>query len=177
MKKTLTKATSVMDCSRLLIVLCWLVYTVSYLGKVNYSANINQIMRHYNVTKAEAGLVPTFLFFSYGAGQVLNGLLSKKYNMKWAIFLSLTVSSVVNLIIAVTTNFEIIKSLWFLNGIALSALWPVLVRLLAEFLPSNALGRSSMIMGTTVAAGTLITYGLSSIFANTVLWLYYEFFR
>ncbi len=148
----------------LLIFLSWLIYTVSYLGKVNYSANITQIMEFYQISKAEAGLVPSFFFFAYGIGQVLNGLLCKKYNVKWAIFLSLFTSAVINLVIAVTTDFQIIKWLWLLNGLALSVIWPTLVRLLSDVLPQKDLGRSSVIMGTTVATGTLIVYGLSSIY-------------
>ena len=151
--------------SMLLIILAWLVYTVSYFGKVNYSANITQIIDFYGVTKAKAGAVPTFFFFAYGIGQVLNGLLCKKYNMKWMIFVSLIASGIVNLIIAVSTNFAIIKWLWLINGFALSILWPTLIRLLSESMPQEDLATSSVVMGTTVATGTLIIYGLSSVFA------------
>ena len=52
--------------SYLLIFLGWLVYTFSYLGKVNYSANITQIIDFYGITKSQAGMVPTFFFFAYG---------------------------------------------------------------------------------------------------------------
>ncbi len=149
----------------LLIFLGWLVYTISLLGKVNYSANITQIRDFYGVTRTQAGMVPTFFFFSYGVGQVLNGLLCKKYNIKWMIFISLLVSAVINLIIAVSSDFSMIKWLWLINGIALSILWPTLIRLLSESLPKKVLGLSSIIMGTTVATGTLIIYGLSSIYA------------
>ena len=77
----------------LLIFLAWLVYATSYLGKVNYSANITQIIDYYSVTKTQAGTVPTFFFFSYGIGQVFNGVLCKKYNIKWMIFISLFISA------------------------------------------------------------------------------------
>lgn len=149
----------------LLIFLGWLVYTFSYLGKVNYSANITQIIDFYGVTKTQAGTVPTFFFFAYGIGQVFNGLFCKKYNMKWMVFVSLFVSAGINLVIAVTSDFAIMKWLWLVNGFVLSILWPTIVRLLSESLPKKALGTSSVIMGTTVAIGTLIIYGLSSIFA------------
>ena len=149
----------------LLIFLGWIVYSTSYLGKVNYSANITQIIDFYGVTKAQAGTAPTFFFFAYGVGQVINGLFCKKYNIKWMIFGSLMMSAVINLIIAVSTNFTIIKWLWLLNGITLSILWPTLIRLLSENLPQKVLGTSSVVMGTTVATGTLIVYGLSSIYA------------
>ena len=147
-----------------LIFLCWLVYAMSYLGKVNYSANITQIIEFYDITKAEAGMAPTFFFFSYGIGQVLNGILCKKYNIKWMVFSSLVMSGIINLVIAVSTEFTIIKWLWLLNGLVLSILWPTLIRLLSEVLPQKDLGKSSIVMGTTVATGTLIIYALSSIF-------------
>lgn len=148
-----------------LIFLGWLVYTTSYLGKVNYSANITQIIDFYGITKAQAGAVPTFFFFAYGIGQVFNGLFCKKYNIKWMIFFSLFVSAIINITIAVSSKFFIIKWLWLLNGFVLSILWPTLIRMLSEALPKKALGTSSVVMGTTVAIGTLIIYGLSSIFA------------
>lgn len=162
MKKTSNVITK--SGAELLIFLCWLVYTTSYLGKVNYSANITQIIDFYKTTKAEAGIAPTFFFFAYGIGQVVNGVFCKKYNVKWSVFISMVLSATINLIVAISTNFVIIKWLWLINGIVLSILWPSLVRLLSEVLPQKDLGRSSVIMGTTVAAGTLIVYGLSSIY-------------
>ena len=149
----------------LIIFLCWLVYMVSYLGKVNYSANITHIIDSYNVSKSEAGLVPTFFFFAYGIGQVVNGVLSRKYNAKWTVFTSLAISSVINLMIAVTDNFALLKWLWLINGFVLSMLWPVLISLLAYALPQKDLERSSITMGTTVAIGTVMIYGLSSVYS------------
>lgn len=149
-----------------LIFLCWLIYSTSYLGKVNYSANITQIIDFYGVSKAEAGMAPTFFFFAYGIGQVVNGILSKRYNIRWMVFLSLFTSAVINLVIAFSSSFAVIKWLWLINGFVLSILWPTLVRLLAETLPQKHLGRSSVIMGTTVATGTLVIYGLSSLFVH-----------
>jgi len=150
----------------MLIFLGWLVYTVSYFGKVNYSANITQIIDFYNVSKMQAGAVPTFFFCSYGIGQVVNGLLCKKYNVKWMIFASLIISAVTNLIVAISSDFAIIKWLWLINGFCLSVLWPTLVRLLSDALPKKSLGASSVIMGTTVACGTLVIYALSSLYAT-----------
>lgn len=148
-----------------LIFLCWLTYTTSYLGKLNYSANITQIIDFYGINKTQAGTVPTFFFFAYGIGQVFNGVFCKRYNIKWIIFLSLIVSAGINLIIAVGLNFSIMKWLWLVNGFVLSILWPTMVRLLSESLPKKALGTSSVIMGTPVAIGTLLIYGLSSLYA------------
>ena len=150
--------------SNFLILLGWLLYTTSYLGKLNYSANITQIIDFYGVTKAEAGVAPTFFFFAYGIGQVVNGLLCKKYDIKKVIFGSMLISASINLVIAVSSNFAMVKWLWMLNGFCLSVLWPTLIRLLSESLAKKDLGRSSVIIGTTVATGTLVIYALSSLF-------------
>ena len=154
-----------------LIFMGWLIYSVSYLGKVNFNANITLIMDEYGIMKAEAGVIPTFFFFAYGIGQVVNGLLCKKYNIKWMIAGSLLLSGTINLVIALGAPFHLIKWLWMINGFALSILWPTAIRLLSESLPTKALGASSVVMGTTVAVGTFIIYGLSALYA----WVFESF--
>lgn len=152
--------------STFLIALCWLVYTCSYIGKLGYNANIAQIETTYNVTHAQAGMVSTFFFFAYGAGQIFNGLFCKKYNLQWIIFICLIVSSVANLIVALSTSFAIIKYVWLINGFSMSVLWPSLVRLLSETLSKKDMGQASVVMGTTVAVGTFVVYGLSAVFVK-----------
>ena len=149
-----------------LVFLTWLVYSMSYLGKVNYSANISEIIEFYGITKSEAGIVSSFFFLSYGAGQVFNGLFCKKYNIKWIIFTSLILSACINLAVGVSYDFSIIKWLWLLNGFLLSMLWPTLIRLLSEELPKEKLSTACGVMGTTVAIGTLTVYALSSLFVS-----------
>ena len=152
--------------STLLILLCWLVYACSYMGKVNYAANINQVMDFYQVDHSSAGLVSTFFFFAYGIGQVINGVFCKKYNLKWMIFFSLLVSGSINFIVGITNSFVLIKYLWLFNGFAMSILWPSLIRLLSESLDRNIMPKASMVMGTTVATGTFLIYLLSALFVR-----------
>ena len=53
-----------------------------------------------------------------------------------------------------------------INGAVLSMLWPTLIRLLSETLPKDKMPTASKVMGTTVATGTLLIYGLSALFAE-----------
>lgn len=150
----------------LLIFLCWLVYSCSYIGKVNYAANINPIMSFYNVDHSTAGLVSTFFFFAYGIGQIVNAFLCKRYNLRWMIFLSLFISGCINLLVAISDNFVFVKYLWLVNGLSMSILWTSLIRTLSENLPQKDMPKASVWMGTTVATGTLIVYALSAIFVD-----------
>lgn len=161
--------------SFLLIMLCWLVYTCSYIGKLSYNANINQIGEFFNVSYSQTGLVSTFFFFSYGIGQVINGIFCKKYNIKYVIFFNLIIGSITNLLVVSVSNFLIIKYIWLINGIAMSFLWTSLIRLLSETLEKKDLTKAIIAMGTTVATGTFIVYGMSSLFVAflSFYWTFY----
>ena len=77
--------------------MCFLVYSIAYFGRYSYNANITLIIDDYGVTKAQAGLVATFFFFAYGVGQVINGILSSRYNKRILFPTVLLVSSAINL--------------------------------------------------------------------------------
>ena len=149
--------------SSLLIALCWLVYTCSYLGKLGYNANITKIESVYNVSHSTAGTVSTFFFFSYGIGQILNGFFCKKYHLRFMVFGALLLSALMNICVAICKDFSLLKYFWLVNGLALSILWPSLIRLLSENLDKKDMGRAVIVMGTTVATGTLLIYGLSAL--------------
>ena len=149
----------------LLIALCWLVYSCSYIGKLSYNANIVQIGPAFGVTKDECGMVSSFFFFAYGIGQVVNGMMCKRYNIKYVIYGALTVAAAMNLLVPVVTSFALIKYIWLINGIAMSFLWTSLIRLLSETLRDEDMNKAIIAMGTTVATGTFIVYGLSALFS------------
>ena len=90
-----------------IIFICWLAYTAAYVGRLNFSASNVAIIEALNVTKPEVGLVSSFFFFAYGAGQLINGILSKHYNAKYMICGSLAVSSILNLLMPICASLRI----------------------------------------------------------------------
>ena len=145
------------------VVLCWFVYTFAYLGRYSYNANINLIMGDFGVSHADAGLVTTFFFFAYAIGQVVNGLLCKKYNKKWIFPIVLFLSSALNLLI-LRLPFGSFKYLWILNGFLQSCLWPSIVHVLGTNLDSAHMERALTIMSVTATIGTIGAYGSSAFF-------------
>ena len=153
-----------------IIFICWLAYTAAYIGRLNFSASIVAIVSDLGVEKSAAGLVSSFFFFAYGAGQIVNGILSKKYNAKIMIFLSLIFSSVFNLIMPLSNDISIMKFIWLGNGIVQSVLWSTLIKTLSEYLSDKKLPKAILAMSTTVAIGTFIAYGMSSIAVKHCSW-------
>ena len=151
--------------STYLVALCWLVYSCSYIGKLSYSANINQIGTAFSVGYSQTGMISTFFFFAYGIGQIVNGIMCKRYNVRLVVFFSLIVGAAMNLAVILSPSFVLIKYFWLINGAAMSFLWISLIRLLSETLNKRDIGKAILSMGTTVATGTVLVYSMSAIFA------------
>ena len=148
-----------------LIFLCWAAYTAAYVARLNYNASMVEILSQMGTTKEAAGSVSSFFFFAYGAGQLINGLLSKRYNTKYSVTVALAGSCVINLAMTFCQGIDAMKYLWFFNGVFQSILWSSLIKTLSYNLADSKLSRAVMVMSTTVASGTFAAYGLAALFS------------
>lgn len=151
--------------SNFLIFLCWAAYTAAYVARLNYNASMVEILSQLNVTKEAAGTVSSFFFFAYGAGQLVNGLLSKKYNTRYSVFAALVASCVINFSMTFCGSVDLMKYLWLFNGAFQSVLWSSLIKTLSDNLADDKLSTAVMVMSTTVASGTFAAYGLAALFS------------
>lgn len=149
----------------LLILLCWFAYFTSYFGRYSYNANIIPIEEAFGVTHAQSGLVVTFYFFSYGAGQILHSFLCKKYPFRYVVAGAMAIAAAVNLAIGFGLGFGAMKYAFILNGVSQAALWPSIMTILARNLDEKNLKRSAFALSTPVSLGTLSIYGISAICA------------
>ncbi len=147
----------------LIIVLCWMVYTFAYFGRYSYNSNITPILSDYGVSNADAGLVSTFFFFTYGIGQVVNGFFCRRYNKKILFPIVLFLSAFLNFAVVILP-FSSFKYLWAINGFLQSTLWSSIICLLSTTLDSEHMNRALIIMSTTSTAGTVMIYGASAFF-------------
>lgn len=153
-----------------IIFICWLAYTVAYIGRLNFSASIVAVISDLGVTKAEAGLVSSCFFFAYGAGQLVNGALSKHYNSKIMIALSLGISSLLNLSMVFCSDIAVMKYIWLANGMVQSVLWSTLIKTISELVSEELMPQAILVMSTTSVAGTFFAYGFSALFVKFASW-------
>ena len=151
--------------SNFLIFLCWAAYTFAYVARLNYNASMVEILSQFDTTKEAAGTVSSFFFFAYGAGQLINGLLSKKYNTKYSVTIALVASCIINMSMTFCDGINGMKCLWFFNGVFQSILWSSIIKTLSDNLADNKLSKAVMVMSTTVASGTFMAYGLAALFS------------
>ena len=150
----------------LIIFLCWAAYTAAYIGRLNFNAYIEPIRDQIGAMKTEMGLVSSFFFFSYGAGQLIHGILSRKYNTRWSVAVALFGSAAVNIGMTLCPSVASMKYVWLLNGFFQSILWSSLIKTLSDRLPDEMLPKAIVVMSTTAALGTFLAYGMSALMSS-----------
>ncbi len=146
----------------LLFWLCWLAYFCTYIGRLNYNASIAEILQAENISKAQAGLISTCSFFTYGIGQLCNGVIGDRVSSKWMMFAGLVVSAAVNICMGMAHSVALMTVLWGINGFAQSMTWSPIIKLFSDYLPARNRVKASVNISTSSALGTLVSYLLAA---------------
>ena len=141
--------------------ICWLVYFVSYLARVNFAAVIAEIVVSEGIAKSALGAVATASFVSYGAGQVVSGILGDKINEKTLILSGLAATAVLNVLMPVCGSASKMAVVWCLNGFAQSLFWPPLCKIMSERLSPQRCKKAVVDVSIACAAATICVYMLS----------------
>ncbi len=156
--------------NRLLLLMCFLAYSISYIGKYSYSTNIQNVITDFAISKAYAGYVTSAFFFCYGIGQLINGILCERLNSKWTITLSLCASAGITFAMFFLKNIFVMTVLWGLNGLILSTLWCHSVKLLATIRDKKQVAKTVTVMSITLPVGVVFSYGSSAAFTAFNFW-------
>jgi len=138
---------------------CFTVYMFAYLCRVNMSYILPALKEDYPHETVRLGLAGSFFFWSYAAGQLINGFLGDKLNPKRMIFTGLALSAVLNLIFSYTMSVGAMLLIWTANGLFQSMLWGPLLKIVSTIITPKNRAR--------VATGMI----LSTVVGHTVAWL------
>lgn len=154
----------------MLFFLCFFAYFSTYLGRLNYSASLAELIRVEGIPKGEAGLIGTFFFFSYGIGQGISGFLGDRLKGKWMVFVGIAASGILNGCMGMAHSIQLMCSIWCLNGLAQALIWSPLLRILYDYLEVDALRRCCLYINFSVPLGTITSYALTATLLQTVGW-------
>ena len=148
---------------KLLRVLCPMIYFASYLTRKNYGIVMEAVISAEGVTNAQAGLVETLALISYGAGQIISGILGDKFKPQNVILCGLSATTVCNLLMPFAPNMTFRAVIWFINGFAQSMLWPPLVRIMAAYMDKQTYDDVCVNVNVAGISGTIFLYLTSSL--------------
>lgn len=164
LKEDMKAVRGVLDKKRVtqLFLLCFLVYFCTYLGRLNYAASLAEMIRTEGFSKAQAGIIGTFFFFSYGIGQLISGFLGDRLPGKWMIFCGMTVSGMANGVMGLLNKPEMMSIVWCVNGLAQAFIWSPIVKIFYEYLEIEVRRRLCIYINFSVPLGTVGAYLLTA---------------
>lgn len=154
----------------LLITLACVLYFTSYITRLDFNAALASIVENTAMTKSQAGLIGTALFFSYGFGQIISGFLGDKVKPQLLILLGFIVTVVCNGIFPLFSNVTVLAVVWGLNGLAQAMFWPPLVKILIDYLPREKFPSACFCVSVASQAATVVIYLIVPLILVTLNW-------
>ena len=152
------------------VAVCWMAYSFSYIGRLNFSASMAEMTNSGVLLKSEAGAVTTGFFICYGLGQFLSGWLGDKVPPRYLVFTGLTCSSLINLAISFGPPVALMTVLWSANGLSQALLWAPICKIVSDRVHTSKRQKACTALATTMAGGTLFAYILSALLISAKGW-------
>ena len=153
-----------------LLIVGWVVYFISYIGRLNYSASMLEIGISEGFSLSQLGGIVTAFFISYSIGQLVSGIAGDRFSPKYLVMTGLIISGVCNISMALSGQYIQMIMFWFINGFALAFIWPPMLKLFSMYMDAKTLYKASFSIQTSVALGTCMAYLLSSTLIHFLNW-------
>lgn len=141
-----------------IILLCSLVYFVSYFARKDFAAVMVSMIDNEIIDKAMGGFIGMGLFIAYGVGQLVSGYLGDRIKPKALIIFGLATTALCNFLMPLMPSAALMIPVWTLNGFAQAMLWPPIVRILADTLDRERFVIANLIVTAAAHVSTILLY-------------------
>ena len=156
--------------SRMLFLVCWIVYAIVCMTKNAYSASMVSIIGEGFLTKSLAGTINASYYVFYGGAQLVFVKLVDKISPVKLINMSL-IGAVISMCgFAVADNFYVMLVLWSLTGLLQFAIWPAVIRIMSEYLVPEHRGKAMIYIAFAYCTGMLANYGAAAVILKFSNW-------
>ncbi len=153
-----------------LILLFSVTYFVSYLTRINFSAVISEMEIATGFSKQLLSMSLTGSFITYGAGQILSGILGDRHTPKKLVLFGLFLTVAMNLTLPFCSSPWLMTAVWSVNGFAQAFMWPPIVRLLIALFSKVRYTKSVVRVSWGSSIASIVVYLLSPIIITFTGW-------
>ena len=114
-----------------------LIYFASYLTRINFTVMLVVVCSELNLTKLDLATVITGLTISYGAGQILSGMIADRLKAEHLLTFGLCLAAGCNIVMSCLSNVAVMTIIWCINGFAHSMIWAPMVKLFSVYLADH----------------------------------------
>ena len=117
------------------------------------------------ITKTAGGKIAASFFFMYGSGQIFSGFIGDRVSPFKMIISGMAFSALCNAGMTFLSGGSVaaLCAVWGANGVAQSAIWAPMIRILAQVLSPERRFKASVNILVTAPAGTLFTYFFATV--------------
>lgn len=151
------------------MLLC-LTYMVSYITRINYGAVISEMENATSFSRSLLSMAVTGSFITYGAGQIITGILGDKFPPKRLVALGFVITILMNLLIPICTSPYQMTALWCINGFAQAFMWPPMVRMMTALLSTSDYKMVTSRVSFGASFGTIAVYLISPLLISFAGW-------
>ena len=148
----------------------WITYALFYLGRVNLSVVLPALALDLDLGLAEVGALGTVYFWVYGIAHFFSGQIGGQVSPFRMVGIGLLGIALVNIAFAFQTSLAVMLLLWGVNGVAQSAGWAPMFRILAERFDRSQIKRISTVMPFSYVFGTALTWTFIGLVAGGDDW-------
>jgi len=146
------------------------IYMVSYVTRTNFGAIIVEMEAATGFSKHLLSMSLTGSFVTYGAGQIISGILGDKISPKRLVSYGFLLTVVMNLLIPFCGSPYLMFAVWCVNGFAQSLMWPPLVKLMTALLSETDYKTTVSKVYWGSSFGTILVYLCSPLIIATLGW-------
>ena len=161
---------------RRLTLLFTLTYMVSYITRINFGAVVSEIEQSTGFLRSALSYALTGSFITYGAGQIVSGVLGDRVSPKRLVSIGLIITCTMNLLIPLCPSPILMLIVWCINGFAQSFMWPPIVCIMTALLSGEDYKdvTTKVLYGSSI--GTIAVYLISPLLIFLAGWRAVFFF-
>lgn len=148
----------------------WLTYAFYYLGRVNLPVALPALQAEFGWSPAAVGLIGTAMYWTYAAGQLVNGHLGDRLSPRRLVALGLLGSAALNLLFGSLGALGGMVLVWALNGWVQSTGWGPIVKTLSHWFRPEERGRVTAAFAPCSMAGHALSWALAGWLVASAGW-------
>ncbi len=158
------------------MILFTLTYMVSYITRINFGAVVSEIEESTGFLRSALSMALTGSFITYGAGQIVSGVLGDRVSPKRLVSIGLIITCTMNVLIPLCPSPVFMLFIWCINGFAQSFMWPPIVRIMTSLLSAEDYKdvTTKVLYGSSI--GTIAVYLVSPLLIFLAGWRAVFFF-
>lgn len=149
---------------------CFIVYVLISMTKNAYSAAMAAILSEGLFTKSQAGFINSGFYLMYGLAQLLGVRLVDRVSPITLISIAIGGTAVACVGMGLSNCFVSMLIIWSACGLAQFAIWPAVLRVLAEYLLPPHRQRAMVYIAFAYCTGCLINYAGAALVLKLYTW-------